>query len=85
MAKLFTLAEIEQQFADEWILVGEPQTDPDLQVERGVVLFHSPDRDADYHEAIRLRPRRSALLFTGAQPADTEIVLSLPRKYRRDG
>ncbi len=75
MAEELTLAEIEQQFVGEWILVGDPQTDADLQVERGVVLYHSPDRDAVYREAIRLQPRRFAVLFTGDLPVDTAIVL----------
>jgi hypothetical protein len=67
--------EIEQQFSGEWILVGDPQTNSDLEVERGIVLFHSPERDAVYSEAIRVHPRRFAILFSGEQPVDSPIVL----------
>ena len=75
MADVQTLAEMEAQFADEWILIGEPQTGPDLQVQAGKVLYHSKDRDAVYRQAIALRPSRFALLYTGDMPPDTEIVL----------
>lgn len=75
MAPILSLTEIEQQYASEWILVGDPQTNAALEVERGTVLYHSPDRDAVYREAIRLHPQRFAVLFTGEQPVDTAIVL----------
>ncbi len=75
MARVLSLTEIEQQFASEWILIGDPRTSADLEVERGIVLYHSPDREAVYREAIRLHPQRFAVLFTGEQPLDTAIVL----------
>ena len=75
MALRLSFEEIEQQFASEWILVGAPQTNASLEVERGIVLYHSPDRDAVYREAIRLHPQRFAVLFTGELPVDTAIVL----------
>ena len=74
MVLRLSYTEIEQQFSDEWILVGEPQTNAALEVEGGIVLFHSHDRDAVYREAIRLRPQRFAVLFTGEQPVDTAIA-----------
>lgn len=69
------MAEIEDQFDSEWILVEEPQTDESLRVLRGRVLHHSPDRDEVYQAAVRLRPKRSAILYTGKMPENTAVVL----------
>ena len=41
----------------------------------GKVLFHSKDRDEVYQKAVALRPKRFAMLYTGAMPKDTAIVL----------
>lgn len=70
-----TMAEIEDQFDSEWILVEEPQTDESLRVLSGRVLHHSPDRDEVYQAAVRLKPKRSAILYTGKMPENTAVVL----------
>ncbi|MGZ8443455.1 MAG: hypothetical protein ACXW6K_09150 [Candidatus Binatia bacterium] len=70
-----TIAQIEAQFDSEWILVGDPQTNEALEVQRGKVLWHSKDRDEVYRKAVELRPRRSAMLYTGKMPKDTAVVL----------
>ena len=75
MEQVMTAAEIEAQYASEWVLVENPQTDENLEVRSGKVLFHSPDRDEAYRKAVELRPRKFAVLFTGTIPEDTAIVL----------
>lgn len=75
MEKEMTIAEIENQFDSEWVLVEEPQTNDDLEVLKGKVLHHSKDRDEVYRKAVTLRPRRSAILYTGEMPEDTAVVL----------
>ena len=72
---LMTLQEMESQFDSEWILVGDPQTTEALEVVQGTVLCHSKDRDEVYRAAVKLRPKRSAILYTGHMPPDTAIVL----------
>jgi hypothetical protein len=75
MADVLTVPEIQARFAGEWILVGDPQTDDQLQVQGGRVLYHSSDRDEVYRQAVALRPQRFAVLYTGTMPPDTAIVL----------
>lgn len=75
MEEILTLAEIEKKFNSEWILVEDPQTNDSLNIESGKVRFHSKDRDEVYREAIRIRPKRFAMLYTGTLPKDTAIVL----------
>lgn len=70
-----TIKEMESRFVGEWILVENPLTNEALEVLSGNVLHHSRDRDEVYRRAVALRPKRSAILYTGEIPADTAIVL----------
>ena len=75
MTEILTIDQIESKFPDEWILVIDPDSGPDLKVRSGVVAAHSPDRDEVYRTAFELSPKRSAVWFNGETPADMVIVL----------
>ncbi len=70
-----TMAEIRSQFDSEWVLLGDPRTDDRLNVLAGRVLHHSRDRDEVYRKAVVLRPKRSAIVYTGEIPEQTAVVL----------
>ncbi len=75
MSKEMTIEEIESQFDSEWVLIENPRTDEELKVVGGRVLHHSKDRDEVYRKAVSLRPKRSALIYTGEIPEETAVVL----------
>ena len=75
MERVMTIGEIESEFDSEWVLVDEPETNEQLEVLKGKVLHHSKDRDEVYRKAVDLRPRRSAILYTGSIPEGTVVVL----------
>ena len=81
MDQLLTAAQIEAQFDSEWVLIGDPETDEHLEVQRGTVLWHSKDRDEVYRKAIEYgrskssNRRRFAIMYTGKMPEGTEIIL----------
>ena len=75
MSQIMTMQEIEAQFQSEWVLLEDPETTDMLEVIRGKVLCHSKDRDEVYRKALELRPRNSAILYTGALPKDMAWVL----------
>jgi len=75
MGELLTTEEIEDRFAPEWVLIGEPQTDDEQRLLRGRVLFHSPDRDEVYRKAQELKLDRIAVRFLGTWPDDMALVL----------
>lgn len=75
MNEVMTAAEIESRFASEWVLVEDPQTDASLEVRSGKVRWHSKDRDEVYRKAAELRPKPFAMLYTGALPDGSAIVL----------
>jgi hypothetical protein len=75
MDQVMTIDEINRQFDSEWVLLEDPQTNEALEVLAGKVVSHSKDRDEVYREAVRMRPKRFAMLYTGSMPKDTAIVL----------
>jgi hypothetical protein len=75
MERVMTIGEIESEFDSEWVLVDEPETNDQLEVLRGKVLHHSKDRDEVYRKAVNLRPKRSAILYTGSIPEGTVVAL----------
>ena len=75
MDNILTVAEMESRFVAEWLLVEDPQVNEALEVQGGVVRYHSKDRDEVYRKAVELRPRQFAVLYTGEIPADAAVVL----------
>jgi hypothetical protein len=75
VSNVLTLAEIEQLYPSEWILIEDPQTNESLQVEAGRVCFHSKDRDEVYRKLVELRPKHFAVHFSGEIPEDVVVIL----------
>lgn len=75
MDNIMTVEEMKTQFESEWVLVENPQTNDALEVLKGKILHHSKDRDEVYRRAVALRPKRSAIVYTGEIPEDMEIAL----------
>ncbi|MCX7046608.1 MAG: hypothetical protein NTX50_14120 [Candidatus Sumerlaeota bacterium] len=75
MKRICTYHEMQDRFPDEWVLVGNPETDASLQVVSGTLLFHSKNRDELYRKARKLSPRECAILYFGAIPDDMVVVL----------
>ena len=86
MDELLTIAEIEARYPSEWVLLEDPETNEVQQVLAGKVRYHSKDRDELYEQAVELRLKRGAVLYTGDFPEDEEFVLmSVPQALRLKG
>jgi len=77
MAERMTIAEIEASFPNEWILVVDPDTGPDLSIRSGIVAVHSRDRDEVDRTGIALKAKRVAVWFNGEPPEDELIIPSI--------
>ena len=75
MNEVLTITEIESRFDSEWVLVEDPEVNKNMEVVGGKVVCHSKDRDEVDRKAIELRLKRSAFLYTGKMPENTEILL----------
>ena len=73
--EVLTISEIEKRYDGEWVLVEDPELDQSNAVLTGKVLFHSRDRDAVDLFALRVKPRRSAYVYTGQIPDNIFINL----------
>lgn len=66
MSEVLTLKEIEERYPDQWILIGDPETDESLEVLSGTVLYHGESREEMLRVAKDLQsPKRFATHYTG--------------------
>jgi hypothetical protein len=77
MSEVTSIEKIKADFDSEWVLIENPETTETLEVKGGTVLWHSKDRDELYRKALELKPKHSAILYLGAMPKDTEIILPI--------
>jgi hypothetical protein len=75
MNDILSFSEIKEQFVSEWVLVGNPETDEELNIKKGKILWHSKDRDEVYRKAREIHPTHSAIIFTGKLPDNVAIIL----------
>lgn len=67
-AETLTLAQIEDHYPDEWVLIENPELDDDLEIIRGRVIAHSADRAAVSRYDKHHRPKSAAYFWTGQLP-----------------
>jgi hypothetical protein len=66
VGQVMTREEIYEKFDSEWVLVGDPETEENLLLIRGRVLWHGTDKDEMYRAIDELStPWRLATLYTG--------------------
>ena len=82
MADLLTIVEISARCASEWVLLEDPEVGEDSVVRGGKLLSHSKDRDEVYREALKLRPRHAAILYTGRIPEYGVVILCASASIR---
>lgn len=75
MKEILTIDEMRAKFDGEWVLVGDPLTDENLEVLKGTVLAHSPEKRDVYREGQKLRPRHSAMVCFLPPPKDLLMFL----------
>ena len=76
MNEVLTRAEMEAQFDGEWVLIGNPELDENLEVLSGLVVSHGLDPEAVYAEATNQNIRRWASLCFAPIP-ETSILLNI--------
>src|SRR5262249_38100323 len=72
---ILTLEEIQANYAPEWVLIGDIQTDENLQLRAGRVLFHSMDGEEVCRKATEFPAGRYALRYLGERPDDVALIL----------
>jgi 3'-phosphoadenosine 5'-phosphosulfate sulfotransferase (PAPS reductase)/FAD synthetase len=75
MNETLSFSEIKERFVSEWVLIVNPETDEDLNIKKGKILWHSKDRDEVYRKAREIHPAHSAIIFTGQLPDNVAVIL----------
>lgn len=75
MNDILSFSEIKKRFDSEWVLIENPETDENLNVKQGQVLWHSKNRDEVYRKAREMHPTHSAILFMGQLPDNVAVIL----------
>jgi len=75
MGAILSAQEMKSRYAGEWLLIAYTELDDEMNVIRGEVLAHSPDRDVIYRELLSMKKRAVAIEYAGVIPDDLAIVL----------
>ena len=76
MEDTMTVDEIVERYPDEWVLIGYPDLGEDSRLyQKGILLFHSPDRKAVLSWAGRWEAPVQSLKFTGQLDPNVVYVL----------
>ena len=75
MREILSFSEIKELFDSEWVLIGTPETEENFNIKRGIVLWHSKNRDEVYRKAREMQLDHSAIIYTGKLPDNVAVVL----------
>ncbi len=75
MDSTLTIGEIKTRHDGEWVLIEDPLTDANLEIQGGTVRFHSTNSREVYKKAAELQLPRIAILFIGKMPKKMEYAL----------
>ena len=74
MNEFMLMPQIKARFKAEWVLLEDPQTGDNLEIQGGKVLWHSKDRDEVNRKAMELRPKHAAFFYTGKIPKGVVVI-----------
>jgi hypothetical protein len=75
VGEILTWNQIEDLYQDEWVLLEDPQSEENLQLLGGKLLWHSKSREEIGRKLLELRPESSALVYVGSPPRDAVFLL----------
>ncbi len=75
MSRVLSLKQIRNEFRGEWLLIGDPKLDDELNLIAGKVLAHSPDRDQIYRQLLSTCGKSVSIEYAGDLPVDLAVVL----------
>lgn len=78
VGEVMTRKEIYDRFDSEWVLVGDPETEENLMLIRGTVLWHGKDREELYRWMANVDvPYSTAILYTGTISEEAALTYQL--------
>jgi len=75
VSEYLTMEEIKKRYPDEWVLLGDPETNEFCQFIGGTLIEHDRDKTSVLDRSKGKKPKHSAFLYTG-EP-DPNVVYML--------
>ena len=75
MAEIMTYEEITQHYNGEWVLIAYTDTQDDLEVIKGKVLVHSPDKEDIYKYLESATEEALTIEYIGQTPDDLAFII----------
>ncbi len=75
MNQMLAMSEIASRYPNEWLLIADAELDDELNVVKGEVIAHSPNRDDVYSRLSSIKGRSFAIEYVGEPPEDWAVVL----------
>ncbi len=75
MSEIMTFADMKLRYDGEWVLINYTETDENLQVVKGKVLAHSPNKEDIYYALKSLKDQPLAIEYMGEIPEDLAFIL----------
>lgn len=69
------MAEIQERYRGEWVLIEYTKLDDELNVLEGEVIAHSPNRDEIYELQRGMKGRKLAIEYLGEIPEEEDLVV----------
>ncbi len=73
--EILSLEEMKSRYPDQWLLIGEPEVDEDLNIIQGQVLAYSTDEYEIYNALPFLNVKSKAIEYTGSIPEDLTVLM----------
>lgn len=75
MSEIMTFADMKLRYDGEWVLINYTETDENLQVVKGKVLAHSPNKEDIYYALKSLKDQPLAIEYMGEIPDNLAFIL----------
>ena len=75
MSEIMTFADMKLKYDGEWVLISYIETDENLQVVKGKVLAHSPNKEDIYYALKSIEEQPLAIEYMGEVPEDLAFIL----------
>lgn len=75
MAEVLSFEEMKKRYYGEWLLIAYTEMDEEMNVLKGEVLAHSPDRDQVYRAIASREGKAVAIEYVGDLPEEYAVML----------
>ena len=77
--KIQTIEEMKRAYPDEWLLIEYEKLGPNLSLDQGKLIAHSPRKEDIYLKQLNLPKKKLAIEYSSDVPEDYIVIFTVPR------